>query len=121
MNAMQVAAVVAFVASAVVTACVVARGRRRGRDVALREGDVVLCRSGGGGEGERWRVVIALGRGVEVTISDAGLFTITDRGALAAACVDLASACHVLESMGAPHGTVMRLVYAYDAFANPRG
>ena len=68
--------------------------------------------------GDDTQITITLDQGIDVTIADTGLFTITHHGALTAVCVDLASACHTLETMGAPHEATMRLVYAYDAFTN---
>ena len=68
--------------------------------------------------GDDTQITITLDQGIDVTIADTGLFTITHHGALTAVCVDLTSACHTLETMGAPHETIMQLVYAYDAFTN---
>ena len=68
--------------------------------------------------GDDTQITITLDQGIDVTIADTGLFTITRDDTTVAVCVDLTSACAALEDMGAPHGTIMRLVYAYDAFTN---
>ena len=68
--------------------------------------------------GDDTQITITLDHSIDVTITDAGLFTITRDDTIVAVCVDLTSACHALENMGAPHDTIMRLVYAYDAFTN---
>ena len=68
--------------------------------------------------GDDTQITITLDQGIDVTITDHGLFTITRDGALTAVCVDLTSACAALEDTGATHDTIMRLVYAYDAFTN---
>ena len=68
--------------------------------------------------GDDTQNTITLDHGIDVTNTDAGHFTITRDDTTVAVCVDLTSACAALEDMGAPHDTIMRLVYAYDAFTN---
>ena len=68
--------------------------------------------------GDDTQITIPLDQGIDVTIADTDMFTITRDGATVAVCVDFASACAALENMGATHDAIMRLVYAYDAFTN---